>query len=264
MSSIKSQDGVTKLSAPEPVVPVTIPLNGNPPLGYRIGTSDRTVMDFSDAPDGFYVFNQTNGNVFQSVMVAFSVLSSEITDTDTEITLDDASGFPGGSVNSFILCESEVMNVISKSGNTLSVKRGVRQTSAAAHDAATDVTYTIWTAWGSVGDLDAVDSTLIDRWFNTIPTYPLRSRQDPDVGPGPGIPYRIGTTDRTIGADAEGAPDGFLVLNKANNKIFVVTAGKWAAATEFPNELYNAWLERWVPSGSVITSKSQSGTTKVS
>lgn len=34
---------------------------------YRIGNTDRTIGDDSNAPEGFLVLNQTNGNVFESV-----------------------------------------------------------------------------------------------------------------------------------------------------------------------------------------------------
>lgn len=43
----------------------TIPLNGKPPLGYRIGTSDRTLGEATDTPEDFIVLNTTNNAVFQ-------------------------------------------------------------------------------------------------------------------------------------------------------------------------------------------------------
>jgi hypothetical protein len=41
-------------------------LNGKPPLGYRICTSDRPLGEATDAPADFVELNQTNGNVFKS------------------------------------------------------------------------------------------------------------------------------------------------------------------------------------------------------
>lgn len=98
-----------------------------------------------------------------------------------------------------------------------------------------------WTFLGSVGNLDAFDPTLIDRWGSTLPTY---AQPGATVG-GNAIQnqsgYRIGTTDRTIG-DTANMPDGAMVLNTTNNNCFVVSGGLWASGT-FPASLYAAWLE---------------------
>lgn len=45
---------------------MSILLNGEPPLGYRIGTSDRPLGDTTASPDGFIVLNLTNGNTFEA------------------------------------------------------------------------------------------------------------------------------------------------------------------------------------------------------
>jgi hypothetical protein len=264
MSTTKTQGGVTKIgtAAAKPSA-TTISLNGEVPLSYRIGTTDRSVMEFSDSPDGFLVFNQTNGNVFQSVQVASTTITSGLSATDTTVHLTSGTSFPVGSTNAFIQIENEVMNVTQKSGNTLTVVRGQRNTTATSHASGTTAVYKIWTSWGSIGNIDAVDPTLIDRWFNSTPTNPLRSRQSPDAGPGPGIAYRIGSSDRQIGASADGAPDGFLVLNSTNGKVFVVSGGLWAAAGIFPEDLYEAWLEEWIPTGFSVTSKTQTGLSRV-
>jgi hypothetical protein len=264
MSTTKTQGGVTHLAtAAAPPTPTTIPLNGEIPLTYRIGTTDRNVMEFSEAPNGFLVFNQTNGNVFQTVQVATTTLNGNVGVNDTTIVLTSGTSFPAGSTNAFIQVETEVMNVVAKSGNTLTVKRGQRQTTATSHLSGATVVYKIWTSWGSVGNIDAVDPTLIDRWFNSTPSNPPRPRENPDVGPGPGIAYRIGNSDRTIGQSADGAPDGFLVLNSTNGKVFVVSGGLWAAGSSFPEALYEAWLEEWIPTGFSVTSKTQSGLSRI-
>jgi hypothetical protein len=219
-------------------------------------------MEFSEAPDGFLVYNQTNGNVFQSVQVASSTITSPLNVTDTTVHLTSGTSFPAGSNNAFIQIDNEIMNVVSKSGNTLTVVRGQKNTVATSHLTGTPAVYRIWTTWGSVGNIDAVDPTLFDRWFNSTPTNPLRPRQSPDVGPGPGIAYRIGNSDRELGASTDGAPDGFLVLNHCNGKVFEASGGVWIAG-DFPEDLYEAWLEEWVPTGFSITSKTQTGVSRL-
>jgi len=44
----------------------TIPLNGKPPLGYRITTTDREIGAPTDAPEDFIVLNRTNDAAFKS------------------------------------------------------------------------------------------------------------------------------------------------------------------------------------------------------
>ena len=52
--------------------------------------------------------------------------------------------------------------------------------------------------------------------------------------------YRIGTSDRVIGA-ATGAPDGFMLLNQTNNNTFVASGGVWMAGGAFPADVLAAW-----------------------
>jgi hypothetical protein len=55
-----------------------------------------------------------------------------------------------------------------------------------------------------------------------------------------GVGYRIGTTDRELGA-ATDAPAGFLVLNTTNNAVFESSGGVWVDGGVFPAALLEAW-----------------------
>jgi hypothetical protein len=56
----------------------------------------------------------------------------------------------------------------------------------------------------------------------------------------PPLGYRIGTTDRELGADASDHPEGFLVINTTNNTAFVVAGGVWTSGV-VDNTLIAAW-----------------------
>jgi hypothetical protein len=53
--------------------------------------------------------------------------------------------------------------------------------------------------------------------------------------------YRIGTSDRTLGAATDGEADGFLVLNQTNNNVFVAQGGVWVDGGTFDADLLAAW-----------------------
>jgi hypothetical protein len=53
---------------------------------------------------------------------------------------------------------------------------------------------------------------------------------------------RIGTTDRVLGGATE-APDGFLVINTTNNKVFRAQSGVWVDGGAVPAELLSAWQQ---------------------
>lgn len=60
-----------------------------------------------------------------------------------------------------------------------------------------------------------------------------------------GIGYRIGATDRTLGAVTNN-PVGFIVVNLTNNKIFVVTGGVWVSGGTFPNATFStSMFQTW-------------------
>ena len=100
----------------------------------------------------------------------------------------------------------------------------------------------VWSYWGPVGNLDAIDPTLIDRWYSTLPAY---AQSAATVG-GNAIQnqsgYRIGVSDRTLGETAD-APEGFLVYNQTNSKTFKVQGGMWVDGGTFPTALFAAWLD---------------------
>lgn len=57
-----------------------------------------------------------------------------------------------------------------------------------------------------------------------------------------GTGYRIGTSDREVGA-ATSAPDDFIVLNLTNGKVFIATGGLWTlSGSPFPASDFNDWL----------------------
>ncbi len=53
--------------------------------------------------------------------------------------------------------------------------------------------------------------------------------------------YRIDESDQTLGA-ATVTPEGFLVLNQANGKVFKSQGGIWVDGGAFPSDLLAAWL----------------------
>jgi hypothetical protein len=127
---------------------MSIPLNGKT-LGYRFGTTDRTLGDPAAGPEGFLVYNSTNATAFQ-------------------------------------------------------ISGGV---------------------WATA----TMDADLFQAWHAETPT-------------NAGIGYRIGNTDRTIGASTNNAP-GFFVLNTTNDKCFTPSGGVWADGGTFPAALLTAWLD---------------------
>jgi hypothetical protein len=54
-----------------------------------------------------------------------------------------------------------------------------------------------------------------------------------------GTGYRVVNKDRTLGAET-GAPDGFVVVNQANDKIFLADQGVWTDGGTFPNANFTA------------------------
>ena len=93
-----------------------------------------------------------------------------------------------------------------------------------------------WCTLGPIGNLDAIDPTLLPAWKNTVPSGP----------PG----YRVTNTDRTGSAD--GYPNGFLILNQTTGSAFTVSGGTlsggvWSGGTwgpgTFSKALTTAWLE---------------------
>lgn len=219
-TTTKTQSSISHITA-YTITPTSISLNGER-LEYRIGTSDRTIGAFSDAPNGFLVLNQTNGKVFQSFTVASTTISSDINVGDTSVSITSATGFPPSNFN--INCEGEIISVISRSGTTLTVNP-----IKVEHLSGATISYTIWVTFGSVNSFDSVDPTLIPTWFASTTTVE-----------GPGIGYRIGTSDRKLG-DETNAPEGFICLNTTNNKVFQVSGGVWIDGGSFPDDLLAAW-----------------------
>jgi hypothetical protein len=59
---------------------------------------------------------------------------------------------------------------------------------------------------------------------------------------GDRLKYRIGTSDRPVGAPTSDI-DGFLVLNQTNNKVFKSQGGVWVEVDgTFPNILLQQWF----------------------
>lgn len=52
--------------------------------------------------------------------------------------------------------------------------------------------------------------------------------------------YRIGMSDRILG-NPTNAPEGFLVLNMTNSKVFKAQGGVWVDGGAFPADLLEAW-----------------------
>lgn len=48
-----------------------------------------------------------------------------------------------------------------------------------------------------------------------------------------GIGYRLGLTDRTLG-NATNTPEGWIVVNYTNNKVFIVSGGIWTDGGTIP------------------------------
>ena len=58
--------------------------------------------------------------------------------------------------------------------------------------------------------------------------------------------YRIGESDRIIG-DSTADPEGFIVLNQQNGKLFLVAGGIWTDGGTFSNanftqEYFDTWI----------------------
>jgi hypothetical protein len=79
---------------------------------------------------------------------AASTLSGGIDDSETTLTVADASTFPG-SGNFRLIVESELMLCTSRAANVLTVERGIESTTAAAHADGAAVTHIV-----TVGGLD--------------------------------------------------------------------------------------------------------------
>lgn len=71
---------------------------------------------------------------------ASSTLDGAIDDSQTTITVDDGSSFPD-SGNFRLICESEYMLCTARSGNTLTVVRGIEGSTAAAHISGTTLSH---------------------------------------------------------------------------------------------------------------------------
>src|SRR5690348_6953800 len=75
---------------------------------------------------------------------AQSTLSASATNTDTSITV--ASGSPFPSMGNFrLIVESEIMLCTARSGNVLTVQRGIEGTTAAAHASGVNVAQIVTT-----------------------------------------------------------------------------------------------------------------------
>ena len=85
----RSQNGKSNLTATS-VIPDTISLQGKVPnetdvlgtMKFRIGTTDRNPGEVSHVPEGFVVYNQTNGNAFQSINGKWCALGPNLDDVD--------------------------------------------------------------------------------------------------------------------------------------------------------------------------------------
>lgn len=98
-----------------------------------------------------------------------TTLNGAIDDSQTTIVLTDATGLPStGNVR--LLCESEIMLMTARSGNSLTVTRGIEGSSAAAHIDTTAV-YGILTK----GALDTFRADLLGR--GTHAAIPAASQQ---------------------------------------------------------------------------------------
>ena len=54
--------------------------------------------------------------------------------------------------------------------------------------------------------------------------------------------YRVGLSNRMIGAPTGGTPDGFVVLNQTNGLTFVAVGGVWAAGVPFVSLILAEWF----------------------
>lgn len=98
---------------------------------------------------------------------AQSTLSASISNTDTSITLADASAFPS-SGNFRLVVESELLICTSRSGNTLTVERGAEGTTAASHASGLTVSQTL-----SVGGLRQYLADNVPGFDGSRPPYRL-------------------------------------------------------------------------------------------
>ncbi|MDW8130617.1 MAG: hypothetical protein RMI94_08710 [Bryobacterales bacterium] len=80
-------------------------------------------------------------NVGAVVRRAATKLLSAITASQTSITVENAGSFPT-TVPFYVICESEVMKVIQRSGNVLTVERGQAYSAPDSHSAGKPVVYT--------------------------------------------------------------------------------------------------------------------------
>ena len=61
-----------------------------------------------------------------------------------------------------------------------------------------------------------------------------------------GVGYRIGTSNRTLGAPTT-SPEGFIVVNGSTGAVFVSTGGVWVTGGTFPSASFtqlsfDSWL----------------------
>lgn len=77
-------------------------------------------------------------------------------------------------------------------------------------------------------------------WVSAVMDADLLASWYAETQANTGIGYRVGTTDRTLGAPTS-APTGFLVLNTTNNTCFRAQGGVWVDGGVFPVALLTAW-----------------------
>jgi hypothetical protein len=62
-----------------------------------------------------------------------------------------------------------------------------------------------------------------------------------------GTGYRVGESDRVIGSSIPNQPDGFIVINQQNGKIFIYSGGVWTDGGTFPNAFFTQDnLDLWI------------------
>lgn len=61
-----------------------------------------------------------------------------------------------------------------------------------------------------------------------------------------GLGYRVGESNRPLGI-ATPNPDGFIVLNQQNNKLFIASGGIWTDGGTYPNTSFTtAMFDQWL------------------
>lgn len=110
----------------------------------------------------------------------------------------------------------------------------------------------VWTDGGTITAPNVANpfdfQQLLGQWYATnytnLTTANLKPalKEDTSGNITGGAGYRIGTSDRTVGSTAN-APEGFVVLNTTNNKVYQVQSGLWQSITTFPSDLQTAWDE---------------------